>query len=139
MKKLELKEQPKKVHTYMATSILNDARKRIKDFVAFEIPLLYKAIFGTTPNFEDDEEWRICTGDLEGGVYINIEVDNSYLDVEDRIYERREIAEIACALDGSIYLYDEGGNDWNADEISLEELTEISNKLEQAYIKHLNK
>jgi len=134
MKHLTLKAPNTEAKPTIAKQTLENARKAITNFMANEIQLIFLSIYGRNPNFEEDEEWTISTGDLADDVYINVEVDNSYLDVEDTTCERREISEISCALDGSIYLFDEDGNDWNVNEISLEELSAISDILEITYL-----
>lgn len=135
MKKLELKEQPKpKAQKWTkAHLILNNAKEDIKKFIKMEAALLYKAIYGSDPDFAEDGGWIICTGYLCGDLYINVEVDNSYLDVEDICYERREMAEIVVLLDDSIIVRDEDGNEWNDREITLEELAHVADLLELTY------
>ena len=116
-----------------ATSILANARKEIMDFIRFEIPLLYKKIYGRDK--EEDEDYSICTGDLGTDIFINVEVDNSYLDVEDTCYEKREIAEIVLDSElGLITLFNEDGDEWDSGYISLKELATISNDIEEAYL-----
>lgn len=115
-----------------ATAILANARKEIMDFIRFEIPLLYKKIYGRDK--EKDEEYSICTGDLGTDIFINVEVDNSYLDVEDTCYERREIAEIILNEDGGLTLVNEDGDEWYDNYIDFNELAAISNAIEKAYL-----
>ena len=116
-----------------ATSILANARKEITDFIRFEIPLLYKKIYGRDK--EEDEDYSICTGDLGTDIFINVEVDNSYLDVEETCYEKREIAEIVLDSElGLITLFNEDGDEWDSGYISLKELATISNAIEKAYL-----
>ena len=116
-----------------ATSILANARKEITDFIKFEIPLLYKKIYGRDK--EEDEEYSISTCDLKKKIFITIDVDNSYLDVDDTCYEKREIAEIVLDSElGLITLVNEDGEEWDSDYISLNELAAISNAIEEAYI-----
>ena len=115
-----------------ATSILANARKQITDFIKFEIPLLYKKIYGRDK--EEDENYVICTGDLKKGIFITVDVDNSYLDVDDTCYERREISEIVLEEDGSLTLIEEEGDEWSGSNITIDELAAISNAIENAYI-----
>lgn len=64
---------------------------------------------------------------------INVEVDNSYLDVEDRCYEPRHIDYIVSGDDGCSFYLSAGGTDINADDISTDELVAIGNFLETTY------
>lgn len=134
MKKLELKENPAEHKVTKAHLILDKAKEDIKKFIKMEAALLYKAIYGKDPDFEEDGGWIICTGDLCGDLYINVEVDNSYLDVEDICYERREMAEVLVLLDDTIIVRDEDGDEWNDREISLEDLAHVSDLLELTYL-----
>lgn len=110
--------------------IIAEALKKLMDFITFEAPLLYKK-FGWELDDEDDC-YVIPTGDLEP-IFINVEVDGMYLDLEDRVYEDREIAEIVVDPEEGIWLNDEDGNEWTADEVSLEELAHVANAMERAY------
>ena len=64
---------------------------------------------------------------------INVEVDNSYLDVEDRCYEPRHIDYIVSGDDGCSFYLSAKGTDINADDISTDELVAIGNFLETTY------
>lgn len=63
---------------------------------------------------------------------INVEVDNSYLDVEDRCYEPRHIDYIVTKDAHNFYL-SAGETDINADDISTDILVAIANFLEDTY------
>ena len=63
---------------------------------------------------------------------INVEVDNSYLDVEDRCYEPRHIDYIVTSDDHNFYLA-AGETDIDADDISTDELVAIAKFLENTY------
>jgi hypothetical protein len=60
---------------------------------------------------------------------INVEVDNSYLDVEDRCYEQRHIDYIVTKGAHNFYL-SAGETDIDADDISTDELAAIAKFLE---------
>ncbi|MBP5723592.1 MAG: hypothetical protein J6X18_08490 [Bacteroidales bacterium] len=111
-------------------AIIAEAKKKLVDFITFEAPLLYKK-FGWERD-EDDENYVITTGDLEP-IYINVEVDNAYLDVEDRCYEETEISEVIVSPDGEVWVTNEDGGEWTSDEISVEELANIADAFERAY------
>ena len=63
---------------------------------------------------------------------VNVEVDNSYLDVEDRCYEPRHIDYIVTGDDHNFYL-SAGETDIDADDISTDELVAIAKFLENTY------
>lgn len=63
---------------------------------------------------------------------INVEVDNSYLDVEGRCYEPRHIDYIVTRDDHYFYL-SAGETDIDADDISTDELVAIAKFLENTY------
>ena len=113
------------------TDIINDARKKLVDFIAFEVRNIYLLLNGQEPNFEEDEEYVL---DIEG-LTIKVEVDDSYLDVEDTIMENRTITEVRVSLDGNIFLVayeDDTEIEWK--EISTDELVGLANVLENRYL-----
>ena len=113
------------------TDIINDARKKLVDFIAFEVRNIYLLLNGQEPNFEEDEEYVL---DIEG-LTIKVEADNSYLDVEDTIMENRTITEVRVSLDGNIFLVayeDDTEIEWK--DISTDELVGLANVLENQYL-----
>lgn len=114
------------------TDIINAARQQLKDFIAFEIKNIYSIINGgQLPNFANDEEWVI---EIQG-LTIGIEVDNSYLDVEEPTIENRSIGEVHLTLDENVFLVPEVGDDTEIEwtEISTDELVALANVLEHTY------
>ena len=72
--------------------------------------------------------------DVEG-LTIKVEVDDSYLDVEDTIMENRTITEVRVSLDGNVFLVayeDDTEIEWK--EISTDELAGLANVLENRYL-----
>ena len=113
------------------TDIINDARKKLADFIAFEVRNIYLLLNGQEPNFEEDEEYVL---DIEG-LTIKVEVDDSYLDVEETTMENRTITEIRVSLDGNVFLVayeDDTEIEWK--EISTDELAGLANVLENRYL-----
>ena len=113
------------------TDIINDAREKLVDFIAFEVRNIYLLLNGQEPNFEEDEEYVL---DIEG-LTIKVEVDNSYLDVEDTIMENRTITEVRVSLDGNVFLVayeDDTEIEWK--DISTDELVGLANVLENKYL-----
>ena len=113
------------------TDIINDARKKLVDFIAFEVRNIYLLLNGQEPNFEEDEEYVL---DIEG-LTIKVEVDDSYLDVEETTMENRTITEVRVSLDGNVFLVayeDDTEIEWK--EISTDELVGLANILENQYL-----
>lgn len=115
-----------------AKTIIADARKKLMEFIRFEAPLMYKKLGWAEP--DDDEDYEIFGSDLCRTIRINIEVDNSYLDVEDTCYEDAEIASIIVSRDGDILVTTEN-DEIDAKRLSLEELADIAEVLELSYTK----
>lgn len=113
------------------TDIINVARQKLASFIVFEVRNIYLLLNGQEPNFEEDEEYVL---DVEG-LTIKVEVDNSYLDVEETIMENRTITEIHVSLDGNIFLVayeDDTEIEWK--DISTDELVGLANVLENQYL-----
>lgn len=113
------------------TDIINDAREKLVSFIAFEVRNIYLLLNGQEPNFEEDEEYVL---DIEG-LTIKVEVDNSYLDVEDTTIEDRTITEVHVSLDGNVFLVgyeDDTEIEWK--DISTDELVGLANVLENQYL-----
>lgn len=113
------------------TDIINDAREKLVDFIAFEVRNIYLLLNGQEPNFEEDEEYVL---DIEG-LTIKVVVDNSYLDVEETTMENRTITEVHLSLDGNVFLVayeDDTEIEWK--DISTDELVGLANVLENQYL-----
>ena len=113
------------------TDIINDARKKLVDFIVFEVRNIYFLLNGQEPNFEEGEEYVL---DIEGFT-IKVEVDNSYLDIEETTMENRTITEVRVSLDGNIFLVayeDDTEIEWK--DISTDELVGLANVLENQYL-----
>lgn len=113
------------------TDIINDARKKLVDFIAFEVRSIYLLLNGQEPNFEEDEEYVV---DIEG-LTIKVETDNSYLDAEETTMENRTITEVRVSLDGNVFLVGYGDDteiEWK--DISTDELAGLANILENQYL-----
>lgn len=115
-----------------AKTIIADARKKLMEFIRFEAPLMYKKLGWAEP--DDDEDYEIFGSDLCRTIRINVEVDNSYLDVEDTCYEDVEVASIIVSRDGDILVTSED-DEWDAERLSIEELADIAEVLELSYTK----
>lgn len=112
-----------------ATDIMNIARQQITDFVAYEIKNIYNIINDGEPDEEEDYVVEI------NGLTIKVEVDNSYLDVEETVMENRSINEIHLTTDNEIYLVSEYDDEIELEDITMEELVGLANILENLYLK----
>ena len=113
------------------TDIIKVAREKLVDFIVFEVRNIYLLLNGQEPNFEEDEEYVL---DIEG-LTIKVEVDDSYLDVEETTMENRTITEVRVSLDGNVFLVayeDDTEIEWK--EISTDELVGLANVLENRYL-----
>jgi hypothetical protein len=122
-----------------AQSIINDARFKV---ITHIVTLMRKldAYFETGKKnlMTDPEEGVVIDfADCEKVPYIRVEVDNSYLDVEDRCYELQPLSFIATSDDCNFYVgvgdTDETEVDIDADDISTDELLAIAVALEDTY------
>ena len=118
MKRLQPKNTAEAKKVTRANLILANARKELKSHICSTAAYLYKAIYGNMPNFEEDENCSICTGDLAEPLYLTIAVDNTY--DENTVTNRVEIAEVICLLDDTVTVADEdaviaGGGEGPAD------------------------
>lgn len=111
--------------------IIAKAKKKLVDFIIFEAPLLYKK-FGWECE-GDDENYVIPTAELEP-IYVNVEVDNMCLGIEERAYEDTELAEIIVS-NGCVRVANDNGDEWTSYELSVEELATIADAMERAYNK----
>ena len=133
MKKLELKE-PSVVKQKLYASIVRDkALHEIKAFAFFEAELLYKAIHGEEPNYAEDEELCICTGDLKRGIFITVVTDNSYNKTDEADFVCVEISEIIVSIDGTIIVRNEDGDEWDDSDLSFDEIVNIVDAIQEAY------
>ena len=119
-----------------AQSIINDARFKV---ITHIVTLMRKldAYFETGKKnlMTDPEEGVVIDfADCEKVPYIRVEVDNSYLDVEDRCYETRPVDFIATGDDHDFYVNTDGV-EIDADDLSTDELFTIAKVLENTYEK----
>ena len=113
------------------TDIINAVRESLVSFIAFEVSNIYFLLNDREPNFEEDEEYVI---DVEG-LTIKVEVDNSYLDVEETTMENRTITEVHVSLVGNVFLVPyEDDTEINWQDISTDELAALANVLENQFL-----
>ncbi len=117
-----------------AQDIINNARF---DLATTIITLMRKldAYFATGKKnlmTAPEEDVVIDFAELGNAPAIRVEVDNSYLDVEDVCHETRPLDFIATTDDCNFYVGADGA-DIDADDISTDELLVIAKVLEDAY------
>ena len=113
------------------TDIINVAREQLKSFITFEVRNIYLLLNGQEPNFEEDEEYVL---DVDG-LSVKVEVDDSYLMDDERVFEDWTISEVHLSLDGTIILFGGDNNDEvYADDITTDELANLANVLEKRYL-----
>lgn len=135
MKRLNVKKntEPQKApKEYRGATILNTARQQLKEFIAFEVRNIYFLKYKEYPNFAKDEEYTLELS--KPYIKVNVEVDATYLDVDDRIFEKWEVTEISVSLDGEIFLLGgEYSDEIDFDKLTLDEIAMIADYLEAKY------
>ena len=115
----------------MARKLNDNLRHDLKTIIAGAIVKIYLAENnGENPDFEEDEEYVV---DIDNKCFsVSVEVDDSYLDIEDRIFETIKVSEVHLALDEEIYLVLDNGNEdeIDVDDISTDELTALAELFE---------
>ena len=119
-----------------AQAIINDAR--------FELVTLIVTLMRKIEGYLETGSKNLMTADegvcldfngldiADKTPVVNVEVDNSYLDVEDRCYEPRHIDYIVTRDDHNFYLA-AGETDIEDDDLSTDELVAIAKFLENTY------
>jgi hypothetical protein len=119
--------------------IINQARKELKEFISFE----GKAICKLKDNCVNgmDGVWVVDGKKYLNRIKVEVEVDNSYFDVEDNTTEKRSIEELCIegeSLGGTVWLNVEGGEEVYLKSIPTDTLADIANALESAYLRMVN-
>ena len=128
MKRLNLTETPAAEKKYRGEMIYESAKKQLTAFAEYEARLLYKTLYGKTPNYEKDEELCIPTSELKR------------LLVKDTCYEKKVIDYIVIELDGTIVARTKEGEEWDSCyDMSFEEIVNIVDALEEAYLAKVGK
>ena len=119
-----------------AELILASARERLVNFIGFETQMLYTALYGTLS--ANEEAWVIEDTEFDN-VSVLVDVDNSYLDVEERTEEVRIMEKVAYYGNGEVVITDSCGCEYHPQDFTLEDLGRIANALEKAYTKKVTK
>lgn len=115
-----------------AEAIIAEAKMKMVEFICFEAPLLYKKLGLAEP--EKYENYSINGCDFPHPIFINVEVDNSYLGVEACCFEEREVTEVLVSRDNEVWICTED-EEYTIDEISVDDLAAVTNAIEAAYLK----
>ena len=110
--------------------IVASTKKKLVNFIAFEIPLLYKKLHWAEP--EEGENYEVPTGDLVQSVFVN----GAYF-VEDRCYEDKEVEAIVLTPEGKIVICTED-DEIEALDITVDELAAVADAIERTYAEHFN-
>lgn len=118
-----------------AQSIISDARFKLATHI---ITLMRKLdgffTTGKTNLMTDAEDGIVIDSTRLWGVpAIDVRVDNSYLDVEDDTYESRLIEDISTGDDHNFSVTLDGGVEYDADDLSTDDLVRIAECLEKNY------
>lgn len=114
-----------------AKDILSVARKQLIDHIEYETKFISSIVSGGADNSHtEEEEWPYSPK-------VEVYVDNSYLDVEDTIKEKRIVTAIEVG-NGRVQIFTEEGDELNAENLSTDELADIAVVLEKT-IDKLNK
>lgn len=111
------------------SDIISKAKADIIGFIKHETELISK-IYGNDP---DEDGIFTESGDWPYSPMIQVPVDNSYLDVEDDIYERRAIERVYVQDDGKVIVETEEGDEIYCENLSVEEIATIADCLEKVY------
>lgn len=119
-----------------ATDILKRAKKAIIDHIKYETMLIDTAVncheTADEPAYTSEEDWPYSPS-------VSVLVDNSYLDIEDDIYESRKVVKVSVEDNERVVIEVEDGIEINPSTLDAEELVDICNCLETSYKKLIAK
>lgn len=109
-----------------ARDIFDKAKADLISHIKYETEQISLIVSGGGDNSHTEEE------DWMYNPSVMVDVDNSYLDVEDTITESRKVVEIEVG-NGRVQIITEEGDDIDAKYLSVEELYAIADCLEKSY------
>ena len=119
-----------------AEDIISKCRKDIADFIRYEATTLCPVL-----NIQPDDEGYIVieSEQLARCPKISVSVDNSYLDIYDDTREIHKVSSIVVENkpEGEILFITEENDELTPNDITIEELSTISNILEETYLKKI--
>lgn len=118
-----------------STDIIANAKRRLKDFIAYEGKEVYLLLNNMTyPNFDNDEEYRISIKDIYDTSRFEI-MEYRHLDSgEPYVVGNHYIWEIRITLDDNVLFFD-SEDEIEYDYPTVEELGRIADLLEKKYYK----
>ena len=119
-----------------AQDIINNARFDLTTHIVTLMRRLDAYLVTGKKNLMTAPEESVIIGDYDLATVpaIRVEVDNSYLDVEDRCFEHR-LVESIYTTDDHNFTVTLGGTEIDADDISTDDLLVIAKALEDTYEK----
>lgn len=114
-----------------AKDLIEKARKEIILHIQYKVRLINLAVDA----YDADEEPYTSEEDWSYNPPVEVETDNSYLDVEDYTSEKRKVVKVSI-FGSHIIAETEEGDEINGENIGIEDLAGISDCLDDAY-KHL--
>lgn len=109
-----------------ARDIVDVARKELVNHIKYETELISSIVSGGADNSRtEEEEWPYSPK-------VEVYVDESYLDVEDTIKEKRNVVAIEVG-NGRVQIFTEEGDELKAEDLTTDELCEIAECLEKTY------
>lgn len=118
-----------------AQDTIKRAKKNIIDHIRYEVSLIDLAV---NTHESVDEEPYTTEEDWSYSPSVEVETDNTYLDVEDYTSEKRKVVKVSAFGEG-IIVETEEGVEFFEDNISIEDLAGISDCLDTAYKKLTHK
>ena len=118
-----------------AQDIIKKAKKNIIDHIRYEVSLIDLAV---NTHESVDEEPYTSEEDWSHNPSVEVETDNTYLDIEDYTSETRKVVKVSSFGDG-IIVETEEGDELFGHNIGIEDLAGISDCLDTAYKKLTHK
>lgn len=113
-----------------AKNIIKRAKANIIDHIRFEVSLIDLIV---NKHETADEEPYTSEEDWPYSPSVEVDVDNSYLDVEENITESRKVVRITTEGDKEIFIETEEGDELYGKDLSITELSAISDCVDRAY------
>ena len=108
--------------------IITKVRTELVDHIKYEMELLHHGY-----KHDADENINTDSGEWKRTPIIKVAVDNSYLDVEDVVYEKRDVTALYLNDDGSVSVTDSEETEHRLTDFGTDDLVDIALALEDAY------
>ena len=111
---------------HKAHQLAKKFKTELIEFINYEVGLISKALK------HDEEDIYVDGSELAWHPSIDVNVDNSYLDIYDETYERREVSLISNG-DGKPFVETEEGDEIYLENLGCEDLITIADAVEDTY------